>query len=311
MSASTPTPIFGCATIGYNFTTKESVEELLSIVKNTGIKRLDTAGRYPPSSPGDSERLLGEAGANDLGFQIDTKIMVFTTTAGSLSAENIASSVQRSLERLRLQQLNTLYCHMPDPETPLLEQAKAMNDQYEQGHFKQLGVSNFSVPMIKEFLDICTEHNFVKPSVYQGEYNLLCREHEQELIPFLRANGCTPLGAGFLTGRLTAGIVDNTRFAADNPMSKACKAAYDKPQMHDMIKKLEELLTGSEISMPEAALRWLFYHSMLRGQDSVLLGASKTQQIETNMRQIAKGPLPDAIAVSLGNLWAGVEGGVP
>ncbi|RDW65583.1 hypothetical protein BP5796_10275 [Coleophoma crateriformis] len=316
MSTSTPTPIFGCASVGFNFITKESVEELLSTVKNNGIKRIDTAGRYPPTSPGASECLLGEAGATDLGFQIDTKVLVLATAAGSLSAENIAQSVQRSFDRLRIQQINTLYCHMPDPETPLLEQAKALNEQYEQGRFKQLGVSNFSVPMMKEFFDICTEHNFVKPSVYQGQYNLLRRGDEQELIPFLRANGCayvafSPLGGGFLTGRCTAGIIENTRFAGDNPMSRAVRAWYDKPQMHGTIKKLEELLTGSEISMPEAALRWLFHHSMLREPDSVLLGASKAQQIETNMRQIAKGPLPDAIVVGLGSLWADVEGCAP
>lgn len=97
---SNPKLIFGCATVGYSFTNTAETSQLLDIVKSTGITTLDTAARYPPSSPGLSEKLLGSAGAVDKGFAVDTKINVFGNGEGCLAAPAIEESLNQSLTDL-------------------------------------------------------------------------------------------------------------------------------------------------------------------------------------------------------------------
>jgi aflatoxin B1 aldehyde reductase len=136
-----PTLIFGGATIGQNFPSASSVQALLDLLKHHQISHIDTAARYPPGKFGLSETLLGEVQAAEQGFSISTKI--FTNPAagngeGELSLEAIESSLTGSLGRLKVKQVDILYCHRPDPETPLLEQAAALDSQYRKGAFRRV-----------------------------------------------------------------------------------------------------------------------------------------------------------------------------
>jgi GTPase SAR1 family protein len=103
------TLIFGCASIGSTYTTKESVSEMLSALKLLDITRIDTAARYPSTNPGASERLLGEAGAAAQVFTIDTKIIVLAETAGSLEPAAVDKSLRENYERLKLK---NAACHV-------------------------------------------------------------------------------------------------------------------------------------------------------------------------------------------------------
>lgn len=171
------------------------------------------------------------------------------------------------------------------------------------------------------------EKGFVKPSVYQGLYNLLSRQSEQSLLPLLRkheivfnayrfvlffrvglifkANGMSssPLAGGFLTGNATRGNVEGTRYAADSQIGRNLNAMYDKPDMHAAMTDLLDTIAPLQISGSEACLRWLYYHSILREGDGVILGASKMAQIVQNMNDIAKGPLPAEVVQKIGTLW--------
>lgn len=102
----------------------------------TGIKRLDTAAFY---GAGESERRMGDGNMNKE-FIIDTKIMSGPLDAGALSPEKVDESSRQSLERLRTQQVNVLYCHLPDYKTPLEEQAKAFDDVHQKGRFKEVSI---------------------------------------------------------------------------------------------------------------------------------------------------------------------------
>ena len=104
-----PHLIFGCATIGHTFATESEVSAILNTVKRSGVSRLDTAARYPPTAPGRSEELLGDAQAGAKGFAIDTKIKVAgTTTDGSLTASAIENSLNNSFKSLRISQVRSL-----------------------------------------------------------------------------------------------------------------------------------------------------------------------------------------------------------
>jgi aryl-alcohol dehydrogenase-like predicted oxidoreductase len=115
--------IFGGSTIGDGaYTTPEAVDSLLKLAKSLGIHEIDTAALYPVgvSPMGESERLLGEVGAGNQGFTIDTKILIPSRDAnGTLEAGKIEDSVAKSLGRLKLpdQKVNVLHRHAPDYAT--------------------------------------------------------------------------------------------------------------------------------------------------------------------------------------------------
>ncbi|PWY91686.1 putative aldo/keto reductase [Aspergillus sclerotioniger CBS 115572] len=311
MVSSHPQLIFGGGNIGQDWTTRESVEELLQTLKSLGISRLDTAPRYPTGRIGGSERLLGETGAAAQDFAIDTKILVLNRDAsGTLEPPAVAESLQASYDRLHFPQdkkVHVLYCHAADPTTPLEEQAAGIDAQYRKGLFDQLGVSNFPLEVLAEYLDICEQKGYVKPTVCQNPYNLVSREAEQ-LIPSLRKHGVvfnaySPLAMGFLSGKLTAGDVQGTRFGEGNTMGAHGRLLYDKQEMHNAIHFLTKTLEPYNISKPEAALRWLSYHSLLGPEDGIILGASKIPQLEQNVQAIKNGPLPDEVVSAIDSLW--------
>ncbi|KAH8883127.1 Aldo/keto reductase [Thozetella sp. PMI_491] len=278
------------------------VSEFLDAVRSTGIAQIDTGARYPPDNYGGSERILGAVKAPSKGFTVNTKIL-FTgnNSDGALSKEAVRKSVKNSLKNLGVDKVGVLYAHIPDNVTPLEEQAEAFNEQYQAGYCEKIGISNFPSDMLESFLDICENKGYVKPSVYQGPYNIIFRDAEDKLFPLLRKHNITfnaysPLAAGFLTGNLTSGRAEGTRLGS--PYGAHFRGWYDKAEFHAAIRNLMDVIDPRGIKPTEAALRWLAYHSPLTEKDGIILGATKVEQIQENMVHIAKGPLPaDIVAV--------------
>ncbi|TGO92319.1 hypothetical protein BPOR_0005g00080 [Botrytis porri] len=311
-----PSLIFGAASIGMDFSTKESVQDALDVLKELNISQIDTAGRYPPTNHGRSEELLGEVGAASQGFFISTNILATKLGYGSgeLEASAIEKSLDTSFESLGVDQVDILYCHQPDPTTPLKEQAEALNDHFREGSFKRILISQslespISPPkLLQEFIQVCEENNFVKPSVYQGDYNLITRGMEKELLPILGANSMSffafrALAAGFLTGNYSAGKSNGTRFSDDHPLGKAFQNLYAAPKLQEAIKDLENTLAPLDISGREASLRWIYYHSKLGNGDGIILGASKISQIRENIKSISAGPLSEQVVQKIEGTW--------
>lgn len=102
---------------------------------------LDTAALYPPTDVGASERLIGQADAAAQGFTMNTKIFAPGFDAGhTLTSAAVEISVNTSYERLNLQghKLHGLYCHFPDPVTPLKEQTATLDAQFRKGHLEKV-----------------------------------------------------------------------------------------------------------------------------------------------------------------------------
>lgn len=342
VSPSHPTLLLGSGNIGSTdtstFHTAETVKNLLLEAAEHGINRIDTAGRYPSDNIGASERLLGEAGAASRGFLIDTKIMFEgTDPSGTLSREAIRKSVTVSLRKLRTDKIHILYNHIGDPTTPLEEQVKAMDEQYRNGSCEevrtnissrfvivfatrlklvQLGVCNLSPDVLSNWLKICDEKGYTKPTVYQGAYNFIRRDAETSLFPILRSHGLNfvafwPLGGGFLTGNLTKGKIQGTRAGGTGAIANAFRTVNDTPEGHAVMRGLQEALEPHGINSIEAVLRWLSYHSQLGPADGIILGASKTGQLSSNIGAIKKGPLPEHVVVAIENVWASLNTNVP
>jgi aflatoxin B1 aldehyde reductase len=157
-----PQLLFGGLNIASGvFNTEQDVSRLLEVLQSLGLNRIDTAAVYPNTCPGRSEQLLGESGAGEKSFIIDTKIMVSHPLGkGTLRAGEISASISDSLQRLKSEvrilakplavffssiqmlitrvQINILYCHMPDPDTPVKETATALDFHYKLKHFKKV-----------------------------------------------------------------------------------------------------------------------------------------------------------------------------
>ncbi|KAI0385477.1 Aldo/keto reductase [Hypomontagnella monticulosa] len=303
MAQKHPIIYFGTSTFGSSHVPalqdEKNVAQFLDILHDNGVSQIDTAARYPPDNHGASEKMLGRVKAPAKGFTINTKVLFpGNSSAGTLSKNAVQKSVANSLESLGVEKLGILYAHTTDEVTPLAEQAEALNEQYQKGLCAKIGVSNFPLQTLEALIEICEKEGYVKPSVYQGQYNLICRGPEKDLLPFLRKHNMTynaysPLGGGFLTGKLTQGTAQGTRLASAYGSHFA--RWYDKPEFHDAVKKLLDVTEPLGIKHSEAALRWLAYHSDLGENDGIILGATKVEQLKANLEDLKKGPLPQDV----------------
>ena len=100
-----PNLVLGGAAIGSSYQTSDAVSELLVALKKHGISHIDSAARYPPTDPGRSEQLLGQAKAAEAGFIIDTKIDTEGDGSGTLTAAAIANSLEASFNRLQVKKV--------------------------------------------------------------------------------------------------------------------------------------------------------------------------------------------------------------
>lgn len=124
------------------------LKELEPVLHRHGISRLDSAAVY---QAGASETGLGEAGMGER-FTIDTKILSSRDSDGTLAPQKIEESSRKSLERLRMNNINVLYIHGPDYATPIERQAKAFHDVHRKGRFSE--VSEVLVARVMELAKI-------------------------------------------------------------------------------------------------------------------------------------------------------------
>ncbi|KAH6664974.1 NADP-dependent oxidoreductase domain-containing protein [Halenospora varia] len=316
-----PKIVFGAGGIGatekgFTFTwdTAESVSSLLSTLSSLGITELDGGASYPPGNPWHTETLLGEAKAAEKGFIIDSKVAIH---GGNRQDENgIATSLDKSLEILGVDKVRTLYSHAPDHVTPVEETARAYHTQFMAGKFERLGLSNYSPEKLEKYLEVCERHNYIKPTVYEGLYNAIARGHEEKLLPVLRKHGIryyaySPLAGGFLTGKLTLQREETslvrTRWEGESKMDYYSNT-FDKPELHSALQRLHSVCEEHSLSLTEVSLRWLMHHSVLEKDDGVILGAKRIDQLESNVADCKKGPLPMELVEAVEEMWEAVKG---
>lgn len=333
--------VFGAGGIGnsdnsftYTWTSPESVNSLLSMLKSNHIRILDSAAAYPPGGYGDANRLLGLSNASQsTDFDIDTKIGFASPTAGfagSLGRENIDHSVKNDLALLKVKKVRCLYAHAPDDQTPDSETAAAFDEQVRKGHCEFIGICNYTTARLREYIKVCEEHGYVLPKLYQGFYSALHRFPEQGLLDLCREHDIkfyaySPLSGGFLTGKVTAARTAAAQPAdgPENPSSVLYRTRFDKtsilqqynnlydlPEVHAAMLRFKAACDAQNppLSTAEASLRWLVYHSALGAGDGIILGAKRTDQLQDNLDQIAKGPLSDEAKAIVEKLWADCEG---
>lgn len=112
-----------------------------------------------------------------------------------------------------------------------------------------------------------------------------------------------PLAAGFLTGNLTQNNHTGTRFDDSNPLGKAAQRLFSAEDLHAAMSDFNEEAKTHGLKPGEIAIRWIMHHSALGDGDGVILGASKTEQVQETVAMIRKGPLPKPVVQIVEELW--------
>ena len=281
------------------------VEEFIRMFLDAGYTELDTAYVY---NDGQCEKLLGEA-LKSIGrdkVRIATKVNPRIT--GRLDGEAAFSQLTESLERLGTDYADTFYLHFPDPNTPVDSVLSACGELHRQGKFRELGLSNFPAWLVADVWHRCDRNGWVRPTVYEGMYNPLTRKAETELDRALDAFGLrycayNPLAGGLLTGRY-GGFEEEPsdgRFTHRPNYQKR----YWKQSYFDAVDLLKPVCEREGVTLVDAVLRWLAFHSMLRGDrgDAVILGASKASHLKQNLEALEAGPLPETLTEAFRAAW--------
>lgn len=303
--------VLGTMTFGesvFNPDIKNFIETFLS----AGYDELDTAYVY---NEGNCERLLGEV-LSDLNcpFKIATKVN--PRISGKLDAAAAYKQVNESLDRMKLDSVDTVFLHFPDPGTPVESVLSAMADLHDQGKYKELGLSNFPAWMVSDVWHICDKHGWVKPTVFEGIYNPLTRRAEAELNDCLNYYGLrfyayNPMCGGLLTGRY--GKYEDAPTDGRFTHRPNYRGRYWKKRFFDAVDIIKSAAEKNGITSIEATYRWMAYHSMLNGErgDSILIGASKLNHLEQNMKAVKAGPLPEEVISAFDEAWRIAKGDSP
>ena len=303
--------ILGTMTFGESVFSPD-VEQFIRAFLDAGYDELDTAYVY---NDGNCERLLGEVLPTlNRPFRVATKVNPRIT--GRLDADAAYMQVNESLGRLKLDCVDTVFLHFPDPATPVEGVLRAMADLHDQGKYKALGLSNFPAWMVADVWHICDKRGWVKPTVYEGMYNPLTRFAERELNACLdhfgmRYYAYNPLCGGLLTGRYAKyeDAPTDGRFTH----RPGYQNRYWKKSYFEAVQMLKAQCEKHGITTVEATYRWMVNHSMLRGErgDAVIIGASKLNHLKQNMETVKAGPLPEDIVEAFERAWQITKGDSP
>jgi len=281
---------------------------------NSICRHIDTAFMY---TGGDSEKIIGKMTAwRQNNGSVATKLNPWD--GKNYKEESLREQISICLERLESENVDLLYLHAPDHNTDIEETMRVMNDLYTAGKYSRLGLSNYSSWEVARTLEICRKNNWIQPTVYQGMYSCLTRSVEEELIPCLRHYGISfyaysPLAGGLLTGKYTYEQAKEKTISVGRfngvGWDKVYRDRYWKKEYFDQIEGLKVLLKETypdeDVTVAEAAFRWIYNHSKLSGEhgDCVILGASSLTQLKINLELGDKPGLDKSVVKYFDNWW--------
>lgn len=310
--------VFGAMTFGSDpnsRTTDLSVcAKILDIFQSHGHNEIDTARAY---GSGTSEEYLGKLDTKNRGIVVATKLYPTKTRpemSGDISHSpaDLRKHLMIQLKALQVEKIDLWYLHGPDRSTPYEETMREVNKLHNEGYFNRFGLSNYMSWEVAQICGICEKNGWVKPTVYQGLYNVLHRAVEPELFPCLRAHGIAfyafnPLGGGMLTGNIEKGreVEKGSRFDVNLRQGKMYRQRYWNDKYFEALDVIKVEVDKHGLTMAEVALRWMNHHSLLKRQfkDAILIGASSLNHIEQNMVDLEKGPLPEDVVAKVDEAW--------
>jgi voltage-dependent potassium channel beta subunit len=290
----------------HNQVDTKAATEMLAAAFDAGINFFDNAEVY---AQGESEVVMGQAfkalGWNRLDYIVSSKFFwglardgVTVNRKDTLNRKYLMQAVDASLKRFQLEHLDLIYCHRPDPHTPIEETVWAMSDIIRQGKALYWGTSEWSAADIRAAWEIAERHHLHKPVVEQPQYHLFHRRRvEQDYARLYEDIGLglttwSPLASGLLTGKYRSGIPAGSRGALEN-MSWMREQLQDKAK-NDAVGKLSEIAAELGCNTAQLAIAWINRNPRV---STVILGASRIEQLHDNLGALAVTPklTPDVI----------------
>ena len=291
----------------HNQVDTKAATRMLATAMDAGINFFDNAEVY---ATGESEKVMGEAFKKlkwpRLNYIVSTKFFWGLDREGAainrkdtLNRKYLMQAIDGSLARMQLEHIDLVYCHRPDPHTPIEETVWAMSDMITRGKALYWGTSEWSAAEIRAAWEIAERHHLHKPVVEQPQYHLFHRERvEKEYARLYEDIGLglttwSPLASGLLTGKYKAGIPKGSRGAMES-MSFLREQLTDKAK-NEAVAQLEGIAAELGASVAQLALAWVNHNPHV---SSVILGASKLSQLEDNLKALAITPklTPDVLA---------------
>ncbi|KKI89932.1 voltage-gated potassium channel [Bacillus sp. SA1-12] len=283
-------------------TEKEKAIQTIETAYDLGVNSFDTANVY---ARGESEKVVGEAlskYARD-SYVLATKVfwpMGDGPNDRGLSRKHVFEQLHASLKRLKTDYVDIYYCHRYDPETPVDETLRTIDDLIRQGKILYAGVSEWTAQQIQEAVGTADKYLLNRIVVNQPNYSMLQRYIEKEVLPVCEQHGISqivfsPLAQGVLTGKYTL----------SNRAPEGSRATDSKANMHmgqlltdDTLLKVDKLggiAKELDISLSQLAIAWILRQP---GVASTLVGATKPEQIIENVKG-AGVTLPEEVISSI------------
>ena len=256
-----------------------------------GIVHFDLANNYGPSY-GSAEETFGQIMKKSFAPYRD-QLFISTKAGHDMwpgpygewgSRKYLMASLDQSLRRMNLDYVDLFYSHRFDPDTPLEETLQALVDIVRAGKALYIGISKYPFEAAQFAYRYLRERD-VPCLIYQGRYNILNREPEEEgILDQAQENGAgfiafSPLAQGLLTNRYLDGIPEDSRMARETFL----KSSVLTPELHEYLVQLNGLAAQRGQSLAQMALAWCLKDENVT---SVIVGASRVSQLEDNFKAL-------------------------
>lgn len=262
------------------------VKSLMHAAYDHGINFFDNAEAY---AHGEAEVLMGKAMHEFHREELVISTKIFWGGNGpndtGLSRKHLIEGTKNSLRRLQLEYVDLLFCHRPDPNTPIEETVLAMDYLIRNGFAFYWGTSEWSAMQIEEAYTLAEKLNCIKPTMEQPRYNIFFRDHlEKDYLDLFKKYGLgtttwSPLASGILSGKYNQGIPRDSRLAKESWL-----VPDNFMQLIEKTKKLEMIAKDLECTLSQLAIAWCLHNPNV---SSVITGATKIEQLNENVGAIA------------------------
>jgi len=272
----------GTNNFGGQINEKASID-IINKALDCGTNLIDTANIY---TGGKSEEIIGKAVKDRRDQAIIATKAGMNTGQGpnqtGLSRIHILHQIEHSLKSLQTDFIDIYYLHRFDPQTPLEETLRTLNNLVQQGKVRYPAASNFTAWQIAKAQQICQTHDYEKLIAVQPPYNLLMRDIEKEILPYCQQEGLgvltyTPLMGGFLTGK----------YSKHAPPPAGSRYEYNprfwerinKESNFAVLEQIQSIAHDVGIPMSKLAIAWILKNPTITAP---IVGASSTEQVEEN-----------------------------
>ncbi|AUS66928.1 L-glyceraldehyde 3-phosphate reductase [Escherichia albertii] len=275
--------------------TLETQRAILRRAFDSGITHFDLANNYGPP-PGSAEENFGRLLREDFAAYRDE--LIISTKAGydmwpgpygsGGSRKYLLASLDQSLKRMGLEYVDIFYSHRVDENTPMEETASALAHAVQSGKALYVGLSSYSPERTQKMVELLREWK-IPLLIHQPSYNLLNRWVDKSgLLDTLETHGVgciafTPLAQGLLTGKYLNGIPEDSRMYREGHKVRGLTPGMLTEVNLNSLQLLNEMAQRRGQSMAQMALSWLLKDERVT---SVLIGASRPEQVEENVQAI-------------------------